>query len=275
MVKNAAGDFLFTKAIAWGVVTSVYFTYEVGPGGPQRNTAATPHSYTVGTVCTVSSSNVPPTVSLTAPAANAVFAAPAALTLTANAADADGTVAKVEFYQGNTLLATDFTAPYSYTWAGAPARSPTLFEVSTALVPTPGHERVDTVVVEHRREACVVTEFFVDRLREVAVVERFVAAEFAQRPVEQVVRVRFGCTIAGCERIGQRSPAPLLGLAVALLPDQRTRTRDREPRPLHRDGGVTGQRCQRGEPTPIPPDRGRMLAELFAQRPLLPAQTRM
>ena len=118
MVKNAAGDFTFTKAIAGGVVTSVYFTYEVGPGGPQRNTAATPHSYTVGTVCAVSSSNIPPTVSLTAPAASAVFAAPATITLTATASDADGSIAKVEFYQGSTLLGQDLTAPYSYTWTG-------------------------------------------------------------------------------------------------------------------------------------------------------------
>ena len=118
MVKNAAGDFTFTKAIAGGTVTSVYFTYEVGPGGPQRNTAATPHSYTVGTVCTVSSTNVPPTVSLTAPVGSSVFAAPATVTLTANAADSDGTIAKVEFYQGTTLLGQSLTAPYTYTWTG-------------------------------------------------------------------------------------------------------------------------------------------------------------
>ena len=116
MVKNAAGDFLFTKAIAGGVVTSVYFTYEVGPGGPQRNTAATPHSYTVGTNCTVSSSNIPPTVSLTAPAASAVFAAPATINLTASAADADGTISKVEFFQGTTKVGQALTAPYTFSW---------------------------------------------------------------------------------------------------------------------------------------------------------------
>lgn len=118
MVKNAAGDFTFSKAIAGGVVTSLYYTYEVGPGGPQRNTAATPDSYTVGTVCAVSSTNVPPTVSLTAPAGSSVYAAPATILLTANAADADGTITKVEFYQGSTLLGQALTAPYTYTWTG-------------------------------------------------------------------------------------------------------------------------------------------------------------
>ena len=103
MVRNAAGDFLFTKAIARGVVTSVYFTYQVGAGRPQQNTAAAPHSYTVGTDCTVSAANIPPTVNLTAPAAGATFAAPATIHLTATAADADGTISKVEFYQSTAL----------------------------------------------------------------------------------------------------------------------------------------------------------------------------
>ena len=118
MVQNGAGDFLFTKAIANGVVTSVYFTYQVGAGGPQRNNATAPHSYTVGTDCTVSASNVPPTVSLTAPATGATFAAPATINLTATAADADGTVSKVEFYQGTTLLGQVLTAPYVFNWTG-------------------------------------------------------------------------------------------------------------------------------------------------------------
>ena len=131
MAKNAAGDFTFTKAIAGGVVTSVYFTYEVGLGGSQSNTAATPHSYTVGTVCTVSASNVPPTVSLTAPAPSAVFAAPATITLTANAADADGTIVKVEFYQGTTLLGQDLTAPYTYTWTSVPGEAYSLTAKAT------------------------------------------------------------------------------------------------------------------------------------------------
>ena len=118
MVKDAAGDFTFTKAIATGTVTSVYFTYQVGAGGPEHNTAATPHSYTVGTNCLVSSTNVAPTVSLTAPTAGTTFAAPATILLTATAADADGSITKVEFYQGTTLLGQALTAPYTYSWTG-------------------------------------------------------------------------------------------------------------------------------------------------------------
>ncbi|UOQ51838.1 glycosyl hydrolase family 18 protein [Hymenobacter cellulosivorans] len=65
--------------------------------------------------------NTPPTVSLTGPANNATFAAPAAITLTANAADANGTVSKVEFFQGTSKLGEDLTAPYSFSWTGVAA----------------------------------------------------------------------------------------------------------------------------------------------------------
>ncbi len=65
--------------------------------------------------------DAPPTVTLTSPTANQVYVAPASVSVTANAADSDGTVAKVEFYQGNTLIGTATAAPYSITWANAPA----------------------------------------------------------------------------------------------------------------------------------------------------------
>lgn len=66
------------------------------------------------------SQNIPPMVSLTAPANNSSYTTLQTITLTANANDADG-ISKVEFYNGNTLIATDHTAPYSYTWAGMSA----------------------------------------------------------------------------------------------------------------------------------------------------------
>lgn len=62
--------------------------------------------------------SVPPTVSITAPAAAASFDALAAITITADAADADGSVALVEFFNGATKLGEDATAPYSYDWPG-------------------------------------------------------------------------------------------------------------------------------------------------------------
>ncbi|MBI3523008.1 MAG: hypothetical protein HY066_00555 [Betaproteobacteria bacterium] len=67
--------------------------------------------------------DAPPTVALTAPAANLVVTAPGTLTLSANAADSDGTIAKVEFYQGTTLIGTVTAAPYSFVWSNVPAGS--------------------------------------------------------------------------------------------------------------------------------------------------------
>src|SRR5262245_38419924 len=65
--------------------------------------------------------NLPPTVSITAPANGAVFAPPALVVIQANATDPDGKVSKVQFFRGSTLLGTDKTAPYSFNWSNVPA----------------------------------------------------------------------------------------------------------------------------------------------------------
>jgi hypothetical protein len=72
---------------------------------------------------TVTFANQPPAVSLTSPAAGATYTAPATITLSASASDADGTVTAVEFYAGTTLLGSDTTSPYSVTWSDVPAGS--------------------------------------------------------------------------------------------------------------------------------------------------------
>jgi hypothetical protein len=69
----------------------------------------------------VNPANTPPAVSLTAPANNATFSAGSNITLTANASDTDGTISKVEFFQGITKLGEDPTAPYSFIWNGVSA----------------------------------------------------------------------------------------------------------------------------------------------------------
>ncbi len=65
---------------------------------------------------TVNLTSQPPTVSLTKPANNATFPAPATVVLEASASDTDGTIVKVEFFSGATKLGEDTTAPYSFTW---------------------------------------------------------------------------------------------------------------------------------------------------------------
>ena len=65
--------------------------------------------------------NNPPTVAWTAPAANSLFTANSNIPLSASAADSDGSISKVEFLSGSTVLSTDITAPYTYTWPNVPA----------------------------------------------------------------------------------------------------------------------------------------------------------
>jgi len=66
------------------------------------------------------SENSTPMVSLTSPLNNASYPEGKAITLTANASDFDGTIAKVEFYSGDKWLATDDTPPYSASWNEPP-----------------------------------------------------------------------------------------------------------------------------------------------------------
>lgn len=67
-------------------------------------------------VMVTSTSNVMPTVSLTAPANNATYTEGKPVTLSATASDFDGTISKVEFFQGTLLLSSATSAPYSATW---------------------------------------------------------------------------------------------------------------------------------------------------------------
>ncbi len=74
-------------------------------------------------VYSLHSGNVPnlaPSVSLTSPLNNAGFVAPASINFAATAFDADGSIAKVDFYNGTVLLFSDNSAPYTYAWNNKP-----------------------------------------------------------------------------------------------------------------------------------------------------------
>jgi hypothetical protein len=75
--------------------------------------------------------NVPPTVSLTSPQANASFSPSAPIALVATAADADGTIAKVEFYEDSTKIGEATSSPYAVTWNNAPAGNFVLTALAT------------------------------------------------------------------------------------------------------------------------------------------------
>jgi hypothetical protein len=73
--------------------------------------------------------NVAPTVSITSPTNAAAIINGTAMTFTANAADANGTVTGVSFYLDGTLLSTDNTSPYTASYTAA-AGSHSLYAVA-------------------------------------------------------------------------------------------------------------------------------------------------
>src|SRR5690606_20738377 len=75
--------------------------------------------------------NILPTVSITSPANNAAFTAPATVTINANANDSDGSITKVQFYNGANLLGEDLNSPYSFTWNNVAQGNYTLTAVAT------------------------------------------------------------------------------------------------------------------------------------------------
>lgn len=91
-----------------------------------KNAANGPHTLTAvvtdSTGRTVSSAAVhvtvssAPTVAITSPASGTMITAPGSMTLQAAASDSDGSVAKVEFFQGDAKLGEDTTTPYSFAW---------------------------------------------------------------------------------------------------------------------------------------------------------------
>lgn len=90
--------------------------------------------------------NVPPVVALTAPLDGVTRASLATFGLTASASDKDGSITKVEFYNGTNLLFTDTQSPYSYTWRNVIAGTYNLTAV--AYDNSNANTRSDTIEVK-------------------------------------------------------------------------------------------------------------------------------
>ncbi|WP_229793822.1 DUF4082 domain-containing protein, partial [Salinimicrobium marinum] len=96
------------------------YTYSTTPSFPTQNYQSS--NYWVDVVFnTTALVNLPPEVSLTSPAGGSSFEAPAMISLDASASDPDGAVAKVEFFQGSTLIGEDTSSPYSFSWQNVAA----------------------------------------------------------------------------------------------------------------------------------------------------------
>ena len=68
-----------------------------------------------------SGGNQAPAVALTNPTAGQTFTAPATVNFAATASDPGGSVARVDFLNGSTVLGSDTTSPYTFAWANVPA----------------------------------------------------------------------------------------------------------------------------------------------------------
>jgi len=75
--------------------------------------------------------NTPPQVSIASPTKSTGFVAPATVTIEANAVDTDGTIIKVEFYNGASKLGEKTIIPYEFTWKDVPAGSYSITAVAT------------------------------------------------------------------------------------------------------------------------------------------------
>ena len=69
--------------------------------------------------CGGGGTNQAPSVSITSPANGATYTEGDNIQIQASAADSDGSIARVEFYQGQTMLGEDSTSPYSFTISNA------------------------------------------------------------------------------------------------------------------------------------------------------------
>ena len=112
--------------IAWNNVATGSYTLTAIATDNQGATTTS-----VGVHVTVVAANTPPSVSITSPLGGATFIAPATITVSADASDADGTVASVAFFANGAPIGTDTTSPFSITWTGVAAGSYTLTAVAT------------------------------------------------------------------------------------------------------------------------------------------------
>jgi len=75
--------------------------------------------------------NKPPVVSITMPVVKQTVAAPGYIHFEAAASDSDGRIANVKFYNGSTLLRTEYKYPYTYVWKDVPEGTYTITAVAT------------------------------------------------------------------------------------------------------------------------------------------------
>jgi hypothetical protein len=126
----------YAGAVLIGSDTTAPFTFTwsgVAPGTYTVDAVATDDKGAIAASNpkTITVTNAAPSVSLTSPAGGATFTAPATIALAATATDSNGSVTRVDFYAGTTLLGSDTSAPYSFTWSSVPTGTYSLTAAAT------------------------------------------------------------------------------------------------------------------------------------------------
>lgn len=112
-------------SVVWsGTAAGSYSVFAVGTDGSGIH-------YTSLVASVVIAANTPPSVGITSPTNGEVLVLPSSIAIQANATDVEGTVTNVEFYQGETRLGEDGSAPFTFTWSSPPLGTHSLRAVAT------------------------------------------------------------------------------------------------------------------------------------------------
>ncbi len=126
---SQTGANVTVTAMSWNAAQGTGASWGIGFNGSYGGSNANPTSFALnGIACTgsvssptpsasSSTTNRPPAVALTSPANGSSFTAPATVNFAATASDPDNNLARVEFYNGSTLLGSDTTEPYTFAWS--------------------------------------------------------------------------------------------------------------------------------------------------------------
>jgi hypothetical protein len=149
-VSLAPGSYTMTDLVASGMLDKDISSFTINSGYEvllyKNNVLQGSYtSFSANTACLVSFAlndstsslrirsltNQAPAVSFAKPVSGDLYLAPATVAITVNATDADGSVSKVEFYNGSTKLGEATSAPYTFTWSSVPIGSYTLTATAT------------------------------------------------------------------------------------------------------------------------------------------------
>ena len=120
-----SGENISVASASWNGSLATGASTQIGANFSYTGTNKPPTTFTLnGTTCNGGGgggSGI--SVALTSPASGATFTAPATIPLAATASESGGSISKVEFFNGTTLLGTSTSSPYTFSWASVPAGS--------------------------------------------------------------------------------------------------------------------------------------------------------